>query len=65
MTFRDQAVEALRAGQNAAIGDVNPYGEDQPLLARIWARGFGTMLTIRAAATPARQAFLRGSTDSG
>lgn len=63
MTFREDAEAALRAGQNADIGDLNPYNPDNPLLARIWMRGFETMLTIRTAATPAMQAYLAGRTE--
>lgn len=65
MTFRDDAVAALRAGQNAGLNDPNPYSETSPLLARIWMKGFETMLTIRTAATPARQAFLSGDAPTG
>lgn len=66
MTFRDDAEEALRAGQNAQIGDANPYAGGKSLaLAKCWQRGYMTMLTVRSAATPARQEFLadRGETE--
>lgn len=65
MTTRDEAVEALTAGQNSKLGDPNPYGEDRPLLRRIWFRGHMTMLEIRVAASPARQAFLSAKADPG
>lgn len=65
MTTRDEAVEALTAGQNSKLGDPNPYDETRPLLRRIWFRGHMTMLEIRTAASPARQAFLRGEANSG
>lgn len=65
MTTRDEAVEALRAGQNSQLGDPNPYGDDRPLLRRIWFRGHMTMLEIRTAASPARQAFLSGGGATG
>jgi hypothetical protein len=59
VTFRDDAVRALRAGQNADIGDPNPYNPSNPTLAKVWMRGFRTNLTIRCAATPAMQTYLR------
>ncbi|AKF14442.1 hypothetical protein SEA_FLAGSTAFF_5 [Mycobacterium phage FlagStaff] len=65
MTFRDDAVDALRAGQNSNLGDPNPYGEDQALLRRIWFRGHMTMLEIAVAASPARQAFLSAGGSTG
>lgn len=65
MTTRDEAVEALRAGQNSAPGAPNPYGDDRPLLRRIWFRGHSTMLEIRVAASPARQAFLSANPPTG
>lgn len=65
MTTKDEAVEALTAGQNSKLGDPNPYGEDQPLLRRIWFRGHMTMLEIRTAASPARQAFLQSKGNPG
>lgn len=65
MSFRDDAVAALRAGQNAEIGGANPYaGGDRPALAACWLRGYMTMLTIRTAATQARQEYLRGRADN-
>ena len=39
MSFRDDAIEALRAGQNAGVDDVNPYVETSRLLAKVWERG--------------------------
>lgn len=65
MTSRDEAVEALRAGQNSKLGDPNPYGDDRPLLRRIWFRGHMTMLELRTAASPARQAFLSAQRSTG
>ena len=65
MTTRDEAVEALRAGQNSKLGDPNPYDDSRPLLRRIWFRGHMTMLEIRVAASPARQAFLSAKTETG
>lgn len=65
MTTREEAVEALTAGQNSKLGDPNPYGEDRPLLRRIWFRGHMTMLEIRTAASPARQAYLQARRDPG
>lgn len=59
MSKRDEYVAALRAGQNADIYDPNPY-RGQLLLAQLWMRGYRTMLTIRCAATPAMQTYLRG-----
>lgn len=65
MTTRQEAEEALHAGQNAAIGDPNPYVSKSLALAQLWARGYETMLTIRTATGPARQAFLSGDAGSG
>jgi hypothetical protein len=65
VTTRDEAVEALRAGQNSQLGDPNPYDQAQSLLRRIWFRGHMTMLEIRTAASPARQAFLSASAETG
>ena len=65
MTTRDEAVEALNAGHNSKLGDPNPYDDDRPLLRRIWFRGHMTMLEIRAAASPARQAFLSAQPTTG
>lgn len=65
MTTRDEAVEALRAGQNAAAGAPNPYDDDQPLLRKIWFRGHSTALEIAVAKSPARQAFLSAQPDPG
>ncbi|WP_428365621.1 ribosome modulation factor [Mycolicibacterium sp.] len=48
----------MRAGQNAEIGDPNPYRGQRLALARCWLRGYITMLTIRTASTPARQRYL-------
>lgn len=65
MTFREDAEKALRAGQNASAGDPNPYGDDQPLLRRVWFRGHMTALEIAVAASPARQAFLSADVPTG
>lgn len=65
MTSRDEAVEALRAGQNSAPTDPNPYDDSRPLLRRIWFRGHMTMLELRTAASPARQAFLSAQRETG
>lgn len=64
MTFREDAEAALRAGQNAEIGDANPYNGKSLALAKCWQRGYQTMLTIRTAATPARQEYLHGRPES-
>lgn len=63
MTFREDAEAALRAGQNAEIGDPNPYNGQSLALAKCWQRGYQTMLTIRSAATPAYQEYLQGRSD--
>jgi hypothetical protein len=60
VSFREDAIRALRAGQNAEIGDANPYNGESLALAKCWQRGYKTMLTVRTAATPARQEYLRG-----
>lgn len=64
MTFRDEALVALRAGQSADFGDPNPYPPGS-LLARIWARGYSTMSIVRVASTPAMQKYLQGRAESG
>lgn len=57
---RAEYVAAIRAGQNAEIGDANPYndGGKSLALAQCWQSGYQTMLTIRTAATPAMQEYL-------
>ena len=65
MTFRDDAVAAVEAGQNAGMDDENPYLDGPSLLARIWERGWMTMATIRTATGPGRAAFLSGDTATG
>nr|WP_197519110.1 hypothetical protein [Mycobacterium gordonae] len=67
MTFRDDAVAAIRAGWNAEIGDPNPYndGGKSLALAQCWRRGYQTMLTIRTAATGAMQEYLGGRLAAG
>lgn len=66
MTMLQEATRALRAGQNAEVGDPNPYYGQSLALAACWRRGYMTMLTIRTAATPARQEYLaaRAANDS-
>lgn len=59
VTFRDEAVAAIRVGQNADLGDANPYDSRSLALAKCWQRGYRTMLTIRTAAMPARQNYLQ------
>lgn len=56
--MRQEATRALRAGQNAEIGDPNPYNGKSLALAKCWQAGYRTMLTTRAAATPAMQKYL-------
>lgn len=60
MTFKDDAIAALTAGQNAEIGDPNPYNPGRLMLAQCCVRGYNTMLTIRFAGTPAMQQYLQG-----
>ncbi|MCV7226066.1 ribosome modulation factor [Mycolicibacterium komossense] len=64
MTYREDAEAALRAGQNAELGDANPYNGKSPALAKLWQRGYQTMLKTRAAATPAMQEYLQGRPES-
>lgn len=64
MTYREDAEAAMRAGQNAEIGNANPYAGKSLALAKCWQRGYQTMLTIRTAATPAMQEYLQGRTES-
>jgi hypothetical protein len=59
------ALAALREGQNAAVGDANPYNGKSETLAKCWLRGYRTMLTIRTATSPARQVFLSGGAPTG
>ncbi|WP_197748153.1 ribosome modulation factor [Mycolicibacterium helvum] len=56
--MRQAATCALYEGRNAEIGAANPY-RGRFALAACWQRGYMTMLTIRTAATPARQKYLR------
>lgn len=65
MTYREDAEAALRAGQNAEVGDPNPYNGKSIALAQLWLTGYQTMLTTRAAATPAMQKYLQGRPESG
>jgi hypothetical protein len=65
MSYREEAEAALRAGQNADIGDRNPYNGTSLVLAKLWRRGYQTMLTVRCAATPAMQKYLQGRPESG
>ncbi|MCV7176137.1 ribosome modulation factor [Mycolicibacterium sphagni] len=58
--MRQESTRALLAGQNAEIGDQNPYRGKFLALAACWRRGYQTMLTIRSAATPAMQQYLQG-----
>ena len=60
VTYREDALAALRSGQNAEIGDANPYNGTSRAFAQLWQDGYKTMLTIRTAATPAMQEYLRG-----
>lgn len=64
MSYREDAEAALRAGQNAEIGDPNPYNGESLALAKCWQRGYQTMLTVRSSATPARQEYLQGHAET-
>jgi hypothetical protein len=62
VTFRERADQAIREGWNSGPDDRNPYaGGDSLALAKCWMRGHMTMLTIRSAATPAMQKYLRAA----
>lgn len=65
MTFKDDAVAALREGHNSDFSSPNPYTDTSPRLARIWLRGHRTMRTIRVNSTPARQAYLQAGGGTG
>ncbi|AHJ86555.1 hypothetical protein Jolie2_5 [Mycobacterium phage Jolie2] len=65
MSFRDDAIEALRAGQNAGVDDVNPYTETSRILAKVWERGWRSMAAIRTGTGPGRAPFLSGDADTG
>ena len=43
VTYRQDAVAALRAGQNAEIGDPNPYNGKSIALAKYWQRGLSDL----------------------
>lgn len=60
MTFREDAIAALRAVQNADVGDANPYAGKSRAMAHLWHRGYTTMLTVRNAATRAMQRYRHG-----
>lgn len=64
-TFREDAIAALEAGQNAGMDDANPYLLTSGILAKIWERGWRTMATIRTATGPGRAAFLSDDTATG
>jgi hypothetical protein len=65
MTFRDQAVQAIREGRDAEIGAPNPYNGQSLALAKCWQRGYQMMLTIRTASTPSRQTYLQAHRSRG
>ncbi len=65
MTFRDEAIEALRAGQNAGADDVNPYAGTSRILAKVWERGWRSMAAVRISTGPGRAAFLSDEPGSG
>lgn len=65
MTFRDDAIEALRAGQNAGVDDVNPYAGTSRILAKVWERGWRSMAAIRTGAGPGRAALLSDDRSTG
>ncbi|WP_428339985.1 ribosome modulation factor [Mycobacterium sp.] len=58
MSKRAEYTYALYAGRLADPGDRNPYAGQSLVLAKLWQRGYGTMLTIRTAATPAMRRYL-------
>jgi hypothetical protein len=60
VSFKDDAIRALREGQNAEPDAVNPYSGESLLLAKVWMRGYMTMLTIRTNSGPAMQRYLAG-----
>ncbi|AEL19664.1 hypothetical protein PBI_KRATIO_8 [Mycobacterium phage Kratio] len=57
MTDIDAVIAARQEGRAAQPGDTNPYA-GTGLLARMWLRGYRTMLLDRLNKSPARQAFL-------
>lgn len=65
MSFRDDAIAALEAGQNAGVDDVNPYRGGPRILAMIWERGWRTMAAVRIGTGPAMTAFLSDDTATG
>lgn len=65
MTFRDDAIEALRAGQNAGADDVNPYAGTSRILAKVWERGWRSMAAIRTGTGPGRAALLSDDRSTG
>lgn len=65
MSFRDDAIEALRAGQNAGVDDANPYVETSRILAKVWERGWRSMAAVRIGTGPGRAAFLSGDDATG
>ena len=65
MSFRDDAIEALRAGQNAGVDDVNPYAGTSRILAKVWERGWRSMAAARIGTGPGRAAFLSADDATG
>lgn len=57
MVDKQAVIRAWRAGRAAELRAPNPY-YGQGLLARMWMRGYKTMLADRLFRSPARQRFL-------
>jgi len=58
MTFRDDATRALAEGRAAEVGASNPYAGQSLALAKMWRRGYQTMLTERVYSSPSMQPYL-------
>lgn len=59
MSYADSARAAYSAGRTAQPGgDVNPYAGRSLAFAKLWLRGYQTMLLERFYSTPMMQAYL-------
>lgn len=65
MTVRDVYVMALEDGRRAEPGDANPYAGQSPALAKLWLRGYQSMLKQRFHEAPSQQALASARARAG
>lgn len=58
VTTRDDLLAALAAGRRAAVGAINPHTGVSLTMAKVWRRGYESMLLERFYGSPDRQAYL-------